>query len=361
MSDASVGFDLIVMPGEGIGPEIIAEAVAVLEQVVAFAELPVRWHHFEVGEQTLAKTGSALPAEAEQLLDRLAPTGRAAVLFGACVDEPIGILRKRYDLYANLRPVRTIACLLDVSPMRAERIEGVDLLLVRELVSGIYYGPAEHGVEQGERWAGQQMVYREGEIRRFVRTALELAAKRRSRLSFIHKGNVIKKLFELWLEILHDEARQFPTVEIEDLLVDNMAMQMMLRPRSFDVIATTNLFGDILSEVAAGLVGSLGLVGSISLAPSGFALYEPVGGTAPDIAGRGVANPVAAIVCAALLCQHGLSRPDLADAIHRAIEHALVELRTPDIARPGMRPVSTRELGEGVRVALADILEARRA
>lgn len=339
------GHEILVMPGEGIGPETITPAVELLRRALRRGGLSARVTELEVGEPAFARTGAHLPDGVREQVDRVCRSPRAAILFGACADEPIGLLRQRYDLFANLRPIRPFPALAAVSPLRRELLGDVDMLLVRELVSDIYYGPAREGSEGGERWASQEMRYRLGEVRRVVRVALELARGRRGLLTWVHKRNVIKGVFGLWGEVVEEERAAFPDVRVEDLHVDNMAMQMMLRPSRFDVIVTTNLFGDILSEIGAGIVGSLGLLPSASLNEPGFALYEPVGGTAPDIAGKQVANPVAAILSVALLCRHTLRRPELARAIERAVAGVLEGYRTPDIAEPGRRTVSTAELG----------------
>lgn len=344
-------YEVFVMPGDGIGKEIIPAAVALLERVIRVGRLATSITEFEVGDAAFAATGLHLPDEVRLRLDGASQSPRAAILFGACTNEPIGILRKRYDLFANLRPILPFPELIGVSALRPEAVSGVDMVIVRELVSDIYYGPASTGVSDGERWAAQQMCYREGEVRRILRFALRLASERRGHLTWVHKRNVIKGIFDLWGDILEQEQQAFPTVRIEDFLVDNMAMQMMLRPRHFDVIVTTNLFGDILSEVGAGIIGSLGLVPSLSLNGAGFALYEPVGGTAPDIAGRQLANPIAAILSVALLCQHTFKRPDLAQLIHRAVANILTYYRTADIAQPGCATVSTHEIGARIATA----------
>ncbi len=339
-------FEIFVMPGEGIGPETITEATELLRRAIQVGRVSARVTELEVGEPAFARTGSYFPEDVRAKIDRACDSPRAAILFGACANEPIGDLRKRADLFANLRPIRAVPVLAGISPLRDCVVADVDMVIVRELVSSIYYGQAREGATAGERWAGQEMYYRASEVRRIVRFAFELAAQRRGLLTWVHKRNVIKGVFALWADAIDEQRANFPSVTIEDLHIDNMAMQMMLRPRHFDVVVTENLFGDILSEIGAGVVGSLGLVPSASFNHAGFALYEPAGGTAPDLAGRQVANPIAALLAVALLCEHTFRLPALARAIENAIQRVLIEYRTADIAESGTHTVSTRELGQ---------------
>jgi 3-isopropylmalate dehydrogenase len=358
---AQNSFEVVVLPGEGIGPETISQAVFILRRVAELAHLNVRIREFEAGWPAFHKTGQFLPNDVLSLLDQLSASPRAAILFGAVEDEPIGTLRKRYDLFANLRPIQPLRPLLEISPLKTERLTDVDMLLIRELVSGIYYGDAREGETNSQRWAAQEMWYGEQEVRRILRLALQLAAERRKKLTLVHKANVIKGVFGLWLDILKQEAAAFPAVQVEDLLVDNMAMQMMLRPATFDVIVTSNLFGDILSEVGAGVVGSLGLMPSASLNESGFGLYEPVGGTAPAIAGKNIANPIAAILSVAMMCRHTFKSPMWSDLLVEATETVVKRYRTPDIAQAGCTAVSTSEMGERIADELARCLASSAA
>jgi len=338
-------FKLIVLPGEGIGPEVIAEAVRVVRTIQQLFDLQLKMQTFDVGEPARKKTGSVFPPDVEQACDEACRTDRGAILFGAVSDEPIGILRKKYDLFANLRPLRIMKPLIAASPLKPQIAEQIDMLVVRELVSDIYYGKTESGRTAEGRWASQQMFYSEAEVRRIVRVALEKAQARRKQLVVVHKGNVIKEVFDIWLTVLQEEARNYPEIHCRDILVDNMAMQMVAKPSQFDVILCSNLFGDILSDLGAGLLGSLGLLPSASLNEAGFGLYEPVSGTAPDIAGKNVANPVAAILSVALWCRYTLHNDSAAERIESAVEDVLVHHRTADILEQGCDLLSTQEMG----------------
>lgn len=339
---------VLVLPGEGIGPEVVGAARHVLEHVLDRAGLGATIREHAVGLPAYERTGQWLPDAVRDELDQVAATPRGAVLFGATADEPIGELRSRYDLFANLRPARPLRALRDVSPLRPERLDGVDLLIVRELVSDVYYGRRRTGIDAGQRWAGQEMYYREDEIRRIVRCALRHAGARRGRLTLVHKANAIPDVFGLWLEVLAEEAPAHPDVEVQDMYADTMAMQMVLRPADFDVIVTSNLLGDVLSEITGAVCGSLGLLPSATLSPTGFALYEPVGGTAPDIAGTGRANPLGTIGSVELMLRHTFDAPRWADVLAGAVERAVESWRTCDIAGPGSAFCTTDEMATAV-------------
>jgi len=236
--------------------------------------------------------------------------------------------------------------LVDASPLKRDRVEGVDLLIVRELASGVYYGSAREGRDDHGRWASQEAFYAEREIRRIVRVALEAARSRRRHLTYVHKGNVIKGMFGLWAEVLDEEAKRFPGVHVDDLFVDNMAMQLVLRPRDFDVLVCSNLFGDVLSDLGGGIVGSVGLLPSASWNAAGFALYESVGGTAPDIAGTDRANPISTILSAALLLRHTLRCEPGAKHVERAVESVVSRARTADIWTQETELVSCSGFGD---------------
>jgi len=337
---------LVVLPGEGIGPEVTAEGVRIVRTIQSLFDISVNIQNYEAGETSRQKTGFVLPPEAAAACDQASASPQGAILFGAVSDEPIGILRKNYHLFANLRPVKTLKALVKVSPLKREIAERIDMLIVRELVSDIYYGETKSG-ETGEgKWASQQMFYSEPEVRRIARVALECARSRRGDLVLVHKGNVIKEIFSIWRSVLQDEARAFPDVFCREILVDTMAMQMVRQPFGFDVILCSNLFGDILSDLGAGLVGSLGLLPSASINEHGFALYEPVGGTAPDIAGKNIANPLASILSVALWCRYSLGREDAAKLIEQAVEDVIVRHRTADILETECEIVSTQEMGQ---------------
>lgn len=347
-------FQILVMPGEGIGPEITAEGVRVLQAVADRFALDVAIRCFDVGLDAYHRTGSHLPDDARRACDEGREHGRAAILFGAVSDEPIGILRKDYDLFANLRPIRLLSPLVGASPLGRGRARGIDMLIVRELVGDVYYGDASEGVGPHGRWASQAMYYDETQVRRIVHVALAEAARRRHRLTLVHKGNVVRGVFAIWSSVLEEARRAFPGIACDEMLVDNMAMQMVLRPADFDVLLCPNLFGDILSDLGAGLVGSIGLVPSASVAEGGFALYEPIGGTAPDLAGMNRANPIASILSVAMMCRSSLGRDDAARAIEDAVVRVLRRHRTADVLEPGTTLVSTSEMGQLVARGIAE-------
>jgi 3-isopropylmalate dehydrogenase len=350
---------IVVLPGDGIGPEIVAAARRLLEALGEF-EFDERL----VGGVSIDEHGTALT---DEVLD--ACRAADAVLLGAVggpkwdttdPDAPrpeqglLG-LRKGMGLFANLRPVRPSPALVGASPLREERIAGTDLLVVRELTGGIYFG--ESG-RDGDT-AHDDCAYSVAEIDRIARTAFE-AARRRSadggspRVTSVDKANVLETS-RLWREVVTGIAPDYPDVELDHLLVDNAAMQLVSRPADFDVIVTENLFGDILSDESAMLTGSLGMLPSASLGADGDpGLFEPVHGSAPDIAGQGVANPLATFLSAAMMLRHGLGRADDAARIEAAVDAVLERgLRTPDLAGAGEAAVGTGEMTEAVLAELA--------
>jgi 3-isopropylmalate dehydrogenase len=350
---------IVLLPGDGIGPEIAAAARRLLE---ALGEV-------EVTEQPVG--GAAIDAFGVALTDEVLSACRAAdaVLLGAVggpkweTTEPgaprpeqglLG-LRKGLGLYANLRPVRPSGALIDASPLRTERIAGTDLLVVRELTGGIYFGSSGRAADRAHDTCEYSVV----EIERIARVAFDAASRRRRRLTSVDKANVLETS-RLWRETVENVAGAHPDVELEHMLVDNAAMQLVADPARFDVILTENMFGDILSDEAAMLTGSLGMLPSASLGDGGPGVFEPVHGSAPDIAGKGIANPLAAFLSVAMMLRHGLDRPDDAEAVEVAVEGTLARgLRTPDLswdesARPPMSDlpaqveVGTEEMTEAV-------------
>ena len=330
---------IAVLGGDGIGPEIIREAVRVLAQVrsdVACVEAPV-------GGAALARGLPPLPDATRELCAR-----SDAILFGAVglpkydaapmaqrPEAALFALRSLFELYANLRPVRVFPGLEDASSLRPELVRGLDLVVVRELTGGLYFGARETRVEDGVEVAVDTMVYRAPEIERILRVGFELARTRRKRLTSVDKENVLDTS-RLWRRIAVRMAQEYPDVEVQHLLVDNAAMQLVRRPGAFDVIVTENTFGDILSDEAAIVTGSIGTLPSASLGTARFGMYEPIGGTAPDITGKGVANPTAAILSAALLLRHTLDDDANATRIERAVESAYASgKRTADVAAGG--------------------------
>ena len=263
-------------------------------------------------------------------------------------------LRKELGLYANLRPAAVIPALADASPLRPECVAGVDLIVVRELTGGIYYGePRGRQDRDGVKSAWNTMVYEEEEVRRIARLAFLTARGRRKRVTNIHKANVLE-VCAFWNEVVDEVAADYPDVKLEGQLVDSAAMLLLRDAPHFDVLLCPNLFGDILSDEAAMITGSLGMLPSASVGDGGRGLFEPVHGSAPDIAGNDEANPLAAILCVAMLLEHGLARPGPAAAVRGAVERVLEQgARTPDLARAGDSSVGTREMGRLVREALS--------
>lgn len=361
---------VLVLPGDGIGPEVTAQARRVLERCAELFGFALEFDTAVVGGAAIDQLGEPLPAAALE-----AAKQSDAVLLGAVGgpkwDDPranvrpeqalLG-LRKELGLFANLRPVKPFPELLDASPLKPEVLRGVDLVVVRELTGGIYFGkPSERRNGPSGREALDTMVYNEHEIARLMRTAFTLAQQRRKRLASVDKANVLSSS-RLWREVAHEVRREFPEVAYEDVLVDAMAMHLLRRPRDFDVIATENLFGDILTDEASMLAGSMGLLPSASLGeatnrvglPRG--LYEPIHGSAPDIAGQDKANPLAAILSAAMLLRHSFGQNEAARAIEVAVANVLSQgLRTGDIAQPGCSVVGCEEMGTAVVDALAAV------
>ena len=330
---------ILLLPGDGIGPEVVEEARLVLELVAK------KWgHRFEfstelIGGCAIDDSGAALP---EKTL--AAARGSDAILLGAVGgpkwDDPratvrpeqglLGI-RRALGLFANLRPVRVHPSLREASPLKNDRLDGVDLLFVRELTGGVYFGPRGRGEKDGELRVVDTLEYTESEIRRVVRLAFTLAQGRRKRLTSVDKANVLESS-RLWRELATETATEFAGVTLEHQLVDSCAMRLLTHPRSFDVVVTENLFGDILTDEAAALAGSLGLCPSASLGDGPRGLYEPIHGSAPDLAGRGLANPIGTILSAALLLRHSLGLAEEAAAVERAVDTAISDgARTADL------------------------------
>jgi 3-isopropylmalate dehydrogenase len=345
-------FSIVVLPGDGIGPEVIAEAERVLEAVSERFTVKMALSRFPIGAAAVATAGDPLPAET-----RAAVQGADAVLLGAVgdpsLDQPprhlrpeagLLALRALLGVYANLRPVTVHTVLADRSPVKPDRLRGVDLLIVRELTGGLYYGEPRG---RDETRAVNTLAYSAGEIERVARVAFEVARERRCLVTSVDKANVLE-VSQLWRDVVTRVGRDYPDVRLEHLYVDVVAMKLVAEPAAFDVLLTENMFGDILSDEAAVLVGSLGLLPSASLG-AGTGLFEPIHGSAPGIAGQGIANPLGAIASAAMLLRHGLGLPEPAAAIDRAIQAVLVEgYRTRDIAGPSDQPIGTREMGERI-------------
>jgi 3-isopropylmalate dehydrogenase len=346
-----------VLPGDGIGSEIVVEACKVLkklEEDILLEEAPVGGAGYEAAGHPLPEATLRLAQSAD------------AVLFGAVGDprydtlerakrpeQAILGLRKALGLFANLRPARVFPELAGASSLRPELVAGLDILIVRELTGDIYFGQPKGIRNKGhEREGFDTMLYSEGEVRRIARVAFEAARKRGKRVCSVDKANVLETS-QLWREVVTEESKSFKDVELTHMYVDNCAMQLVRNPKQFDVIVTGNMFGDILSDEASMLTGSIGMLPSASLDAAGKGLYEPIHGSAPDIAGRGVANPLATILSAAMMLRHSLRQPEAAARVEAAVAKVLrAGLRTADIHAPGMKRVGCEEMGDAVVAAL---------
>ena len=349
---------IVLLPGDGIGPEIVAAARRLLEEL----------GEFDLSEQLVG--GASIDAHGVALTDEVLEACRAAdaVLLGAVggpkwdstePDAPrpeqglLG-LRKGLGLFSNLRPVRPSPSLLAASPLREERVRGTDLLVVRELTGGIYFG--DSGRDDGS--AHDTCEYSSAEIERIARTGFDAALQRRGKVTSVDKANVLETS-RLWRETVEGVAAGYENVELGHMLVDNAAMQLVADPSSFDVLLTENMFGDILSDEAAMITGSLGMLPSASLGHERPGLFEPVHGSAPDIAGKGIANPLAAFLSVALMLRHGLGMPDEAKAVEDAVEAALAKgVRTPDLAWVGSETPPMSDLPSEVEVGTEEMTEA---
>lgn len=352
---------ILLLPGDGIGPEIVAEAVKVIEALrVRGLDVRLEWAH--IGGAGYDASGQPLPEET------IAKAKAAdAILLGA-VGGPqydslprdlrperglLGI-RKSLGLFANLRPAMLYPQLSGASTLKKEVVEGLDMLIVRELTGGIYFGQPR-GIrmrENGEREGFNTLLYCESEIERIARVAFEAAMQRGKRLCSVDKANVLE-VSELWREVVERVGQTYPDVELTHMYVDNAAMQLVRAPKQFDVMVTTNMFGDILSDAASMLTGSIGMLPSASLNAERRGLYEPIHGSAPDIAGKGLANPLATILSVAMLLRYSLNEQVLADRIETAVGRVLEKgLRTADIAAVGEAGVTTQEMGDAVVAAL---------
>ncbi len=348
---------ILVLPGDGIGPEITAQAEKVLEVLRAKYRFDVEWTRGLLGGAAYDATGEPLPPatlEAARKADAvlLAAVGGPQYDTAPRDKRPergLLAIRAGMGLYANLRPAILYPELAAASSLKPELVADLDILIVRELTGGIYFGqPRGIEVRDGQRVGVNTEVYSESEIVRIARSAFEAAQLRGKRLCSVDKANVLESS-ELWRETVIRVGRDYPDVQLSHQYVDNAAMQLVRAPKQFDVIVTSNLFGDILSDVAAQLTGSIGMLPSASLNERGQGLYEPIHGSAPDIAGKGVANPLAMILSLAMLLRYSLKRADLADKVQKAVRHVLADgLRTGDIARSGEKVVGTAEMGEAV-------------
>ena len=355
---------VLVLPGDGIGPEIVTEAAKILECLRQEFRLDIALETGLLGGCAVDALGAPYPEET-----RHQAHAADAILLGAVggpkwekLDRPLrperGLLAIRSDLelFANLRPAVLYPQLAAASSLKPDLVAGLDILIVRELNGDVYFGQPRgiRTLESGEREGFNTMRYRESEIERIARVAFEAARKRHRRVCSVDKANVLETS-ELWREVVERVARDYPDVALSHQYVDNAAMQLVRAPKQFDVIVTGNLFGDILSDCAAMLTGSIGMLPSASLDANGKGLHEPIHGSAPDIAGKGAANPLATILSAAMLLRYSLNEPEHAERIERAVGQVLDQgLRTLDIMAEGMTPVGTQAMGDAVVAALVD-------
>lgn len=349
---------ILTLPGDGIGPEIMAETVNVLKKVIELDQLELEIDVALLGGAAYDAHGTPLPDETMQKAK-----ASDAILLGAVGGpkwESLDIslrpekgllgMRSELELFANLRPALLYPQLAQASSLKDEVVAGLDLIIVRELTGGIYFGQPRgiRTLENGEREGYNTYVYRESEIRRIGRVAFEAAQKRQKRLCSVDKANVLE-VTELWRDVMEELSKEYPNVELSHMYVDNAAMQLIRSPKQFDVVVTGNMFGDILSDAAAMLTGSIGMLPSASLDKNNKGMYEPCHGSAPDIAGQGVANPLATILSAAMMLKYTFAESDSAQLIEDAVVRVLEKgLRTADIYSAGMRKVNTREMGQAV-------------
>ena len=359
-----MNFTIAVLPGDGVGPEVAEQAVNAMESVGRRFGHSFDLSHGRIGGNAIDEFGTALPEETVDICDRA-----DAVLFGAVggpkwddlratvrPEDGILAMRRRLGLFANLRPVRVFPAIINASPVKPEVLKGVDIMVVRELTGGLYFArPKRRWQTSRGRRGVDTLRYTEQEIERILRVGFELARGRSGRLASVDKANVLESS-RLWREVAMEVSRHYPDVELEHILVDNAAMQLIRNPAHFDVIVADNTFGDILTDEASVLSGSMGMLPSASLAGLGqhgkrarraVGLYEPIHGSAPDIAGQGVANPIGAILSMAMLLRHSLGLKNEATAVEESVEGVLAEgYRTRDISGDGGEVVGTNEMGE---------------
>ena len=352
-------YKVAVLPGDGIGPEVMDQAQKVLNKVSEVYGFGLEMTRADVGGAAIDNHGTPLPDSTLSLCE-----ASDAILFGSVggpkwenlppEQQPergaLLPLRKHFKLFCNLRPARIFKELAAASPLRADIVgDGFDILCVRELTGGIYFGQPKGREGEGEDEKGYDtLVYTKGEIRRIAHIAFQAAMKRNKKVASVDKANVLTTMV-LWRETVLEVAKEYPEVELEHIYIDNATMQLLVRPTSFDVMLCGNMFGDIISDECAMLTGSMGLLSSASIAEGNFGLYEPAGGSAPDIAGKGIANPIAQILSAALLLRHSLGENDAANAIDNAVASVLADgFRTGDIMTEGANKVNTEEMGAAI-------------
>ncbi|RWX43171.1 3-isopropylmalate dehydrogenase [Candidatus Electrothrix aarhusensis] len=356
-----------VLAGDGIGPEVMAEAIKVLDVVQEKFGVSLEYQAADVGGLAIDNHGEALPQSTVDVCE-----AADAILFGSVggpkweslppAEQPeraaLLPLRKHFDLFCNLRPARVFKSLAAACPLRPDIVgEGFDILVVRELTSGIYFGTPKGREGSGaDEMAYDTMVYKRSEIERIARMAFEAARVRNKKVTSVDKANVLTTMV-LWREVVMEVAADYPDVELNHIYVDNATMQLVRWPQQFDVMLCGNMFGDIISDEAAMLTGSMGMLASASLNSASFGLFEPAGGSAPDIAGQGIANPIAQILSAAMMLRYSLDQDAAATAIEGAVSAALDKgIMTADIATKGGTSVNTKEMGDAVVAALVAAL-----
>jgi 3-isopropylmalate dehydrogenase len=354
---------ILILPGDGIGPEIVAQAEKVLAFLIKERSVELQLEHGLLGGCAVDAAGVPLPEET------LAKAKESAAILLGSVGGPkwetierslrpergLLAIRAGLGLFANLRPAVLFPQLAKASTLKEEVVSGLDIMIVRELTSGIYFGEPRgiRELDDEQRQGFNTLVYSESEIERIARIAFEIAEKRQGRLCSVDKANVLEAT-ELWREVVTELSKEYPNVELQHMYVDNAAMQLVRDPKQFDVIVTSNMFGDILSDLASMLTGSIGMLPSASLASDGSGMYEPIHGSAPDIAGQNVANPLATILSLSMLFRYSLEDVEIADQIEQAVSQVLADgLRTKDIHADGMTCVGTDEMGDAVVKALS--------
>ncbi len=355
-------YNIAVLKGDGIGPEIVDETVKVLQKAGEKFGFGLEFHRALLGGEAIDATGKPLPEKTVDVC-KAADSVLLGAVGGPKWDSQPGPnrpekgllgIRKALGLYANLRPAVIFPPLRDASPLKPEIIgDSLDIMVVRELTGGIYFGDRGTTEENGVKTAYDTERYSLPEIERIVKAAFDMAQKREKRLCSVDKANVLDTS-RLWRNTVEEMAKEYPEVQVSHMYVDNCAMQLVRNPSQFDVIVTSNMFGDILSDEASMISGSIGMLASASLGSSGFGLYEPIHGSAPDIAGQNIANPLATILSGAMMLRYSLGEPEAARAIEDAVAKALETVRTPDIFTPdcGARRVSCTEMGDTVAALL---------
>ncbi|GMB07432.1 3-isopropylmalate dehydrogenase [Thermolongibacillus altinsuensis] len=356
-------YRIAVLPGDGIGKEVTKGAVEILKAIGDRFHHQFHFSYGLIGGEAIDQEGTPLPDQTLEMCKK-----SDAVLLGAVggpkwdrnpphlrPEKGLLQIRKEMNLFANLRPVKFYESLVDSSPLKPTVIQNVDFMIVRELTGGLYFGkPSERRVEQGEEAVVDTLFYKREEIKRIIEAAFMLAKRRKKKVTSVDKANVLESS-RMWREVAEEVAKRFPDVELEHMLVDNAAMQLIRNPKQFDVIVTENMFGDILSDEASMLTGSLGMLPSASLSMTGPALYEPIHGSAPDLAGQNKANPIATILSAAMMLRFSFGMNEEADAIEKAVEQVLAAgYRTADVAQAGKRVVSTSEMVSEIKAAILD-------